>query len=293
MVVFNDDVFPLVPFHILAVDFGPGVFGLPEGADIKIIVQNPLHRDDGPGSLGFPAGGFPCRFLAHLFRHPGRWNPLLRQIVGDFLVTPALIVVQVKNLPHDLRFRGDNFKFLLLVDDIAVGCGTKPFPVRLPPPDDVFHLLAGVGDRHFVDEKLKLNFQPVVIVGKVNVVSNGDDAHPSVPQILQFHQPPGISPGKSGKILHNQNVILMPDQPLSHGLVALPLLKGIAGTVPILIKGQAAAQESAVHKVPDDGFLIFNGHIVPVQLLVHRDPAVSGNVIGFGHGYSPLRYFSV
>ena len=79
----------------------------------------------------------------------------------------------------------------------------------------------------------------------------------------------------------------MPDQPLSHGLVALPLLKGIAGTVPILIKGQAASRKSAVHKVPDDGFLVFNGHIVPVQLLVHGDAAVAGNVKGFGHNKPP------
>ena len=38
VVVLNDDMLILVPFHILAVDLGPGVFGLAEGADIKIIV---------------------------------------------------------------------------------------------------------------------------------------------------------------------------------------------------------------------------------------------------------------
>ena len=38
VVVLNDDVLLLVPFHILAVDLGTGVFGLPESADIKIIV---------------------------------------------------------------------------------------------------------------------------------------------------------------------------------------------------------------------------------------------------------------
>ena len=293
VVVLNDDVFLLVPFHILAVDLGTGVLGLTESADIKIVVQNPLHRDDGPGGFGFPAGGFPRRLLAHLLRHPGSWNALLCQVVGDFLVAPALVVVQVKNLPDDLRFRGDDLKFFLLVDDIAVGGGAQPFPVGLPPPDDVLHLLAGVGDRHFVDEELKLDFQPVVIVGEVDVVPNGNDANACIPQILQFHQPPGISPGKSGKILHHQNVILMPDQPLSHGLVALPLLKGIAGTVPILIKGQAASRKTAVHKVPDDGLLVFNGNVIPVQLLIYRDAAVAGNVKGFGHVYSPLRYFSV
>ena len=293
VVVLNDDMLLLVPFHILAVDLGSGVFGLAESADIKIVIQNSLHRDDGPSGFRLSAGGFPRRLLAHLLRHPWRWNALLRQVVGNFLVAPALVVVQVKNLPDDFRFCRDDLKFFLPVDDIAVGGGAKPFPVGLPPPDDVFHLLAGVGDRHFVDEKLKLDFQPVVIVGKVDVVPNGNDANACIPQILQFHQPPGISPGESGKILHHQNVILMPDQPLSHGLVTLPLFKSIAGTVPILIKGQAASRKTAVHKIPDDGLLVFNGNVIPVQFLVYGDAAVAGNVKGFGHGYSPLRYFSV
>ena len=38
VVVLNDDMLLLVPFYILAVDFDPGVFGLAESADIKIVV---------------------------------------------------------------------------------------------------------------------------------------------------------------------------------------------------------------------------------------------------------------
>ena len=38
VVILNDDVFLLVSLHILAVDLGPGVLGLPESADIKIVV---------------------------------------------------------------------------------------------------------------------------------------------------------------------------------------------------------------------------------------------------------------
>ena len=38
VVVFDDDVLVLVPLHILAVDLPPGVFGLPEGANVEIIV---------------------------------------------------------------------------------------------------------------------------------------------------------------------------------------------------------------------------------------------------------------
>ena len=84
----------------------------------------------------------------------------------------------------------------------------------------------------------------------------------------------------------------MPDQALSHGLVALPLFKGIAGTVPILIKGQAASRKTAVHKVPDDGLLVFNGNVIPVQLLIYGDAAVAGNVKGFSHGLFPFWMYS-
>ncbi len=41
----------------------------------------------------------------------------------------------------------------------------EPLTVRLPPFDDVSHLAGGVRNGHFVDEKLELNFQPVVVIG--------------------------------------------------------------------------------------------------------------------------------
>ena len=56
MVVFNNNVFQLIPLNILTVDFGTGVLALPERADVKIIVQNTLQsffavrRDSSPSA---------------------------------------------------------------------------------------------------------------------------------------------------------------------------------------------------------------------------------------------------
>ena len=203
-----------------------------------------------------------------------------------------MVVVKVKNPPHNFRFCGDDLKLLLLIDKVAIGRGAEPLPVRLPPPDDIFHLLAGVGDGHLVDEELELNFQPVVVVGKVDVVPNGDNPHPGVPQILQLHQSPTVPPGKPGKILHHQNVILMAHQPPAHGLIALPLLKGVAGAIPILIKGQRAPRKSLVYIIFDDSLLVLNGYIVPIQFVVHRNAAVTRNIKMLNHGAPPIQIIS-
>jgi len=84
-------------------------------------------------------------------------------------------------------------------EQLAEGPAQSPRAVCLTATDDGLYLLAGVRHRHFVDKKLKLNFQPVIVVWKVNVVSDGDDTHAGVPQILQFHQPAGIAAGGTGK----------------------------------------------------------------------------------------------
>ena len=83
------------------------------------------------------------------------------------------------------------------------------------------HLLAGVGDRHLVDEKLELDLQPVIVVGEVNVISDGDDPNPCVPQILQLHQTLAVAPGKTGEILDNEDVVAVGHEPPPHSLVAL------------------------------------------------------------------------
>ena len=115
------------------------------------------------------------------------------------MVAPARVVVELKNLPHNLRFRGHYFKFLPLVHNIALGRGADPIAVRLPPLDDIAHLFAGVGDGHFVDEELETDrFDRIYCIhkrkvwgvpdmeeaGTITVISNKQEITLDVNQIL-------------------------------------------------------------------------------------------------------------
>ena len=208
-------------------------------------------------------------------------------MVGDFLVTPA-VDVELKNAADDFGLRGHDLELLPLVDDVPVGGGADPFAILLAAFDDGLYLFAGIGDGHLVDEKLELNFQPVVVVGEIDAVPDGDDADPSVPQVLQLYQPPGVAAGEAGEILDDEDVFLVVHQLPAHGLVALPLFEGVAGLVPVLVEGEGGVREFLPDKVRDDGFLIFDGGVVPVQLLVHGDAAVAGNIEFFNHWSHPL-----
>jgi len=86
----------------------------------------------------------------------------------------------------------------------------------------------------------------------------------------------------------------MGHQLFPHGLVALPLLKGVAGAVPVLVEGKVAAGKFLLHKVLDDGLLVFDGDVFLIQLIVHRDAGVPGNIKGFNHGLPPpFKYRSI
>ena len=79
----------------------------------------------------------------------------------------------------------------------------------------------------------------------------------------------------------------------AHLLIAFALLKGVAGAVAVLEKGEAAAGKLRFYKVLDDGFLVLDGDVVTVELVIDGNTGVARYVEGFGHGYSPLRYRSV
>src|SRR5699024_7162742 len=130
----------------------------------------------------------------------GGGDALVGEVIGDLLIPPALLVVEAEDGAHHVRLGGDDLELLPFVHDVAAGGGADPFSVRLPPFDDVLYLFAGVGDRHLVDEELELDLQPVVVIGKIDVVPNGDDPHPGVPKILQLHQPPAVAPGEAGEV---------------------------------------------------------------------------------------------
>ncbi len=294
VVVFDDDLLVLVPEDVLAVDLLPGVLPLAQGADVEVVVQDALHRHNGPVPLDRPIVLLSGGLLPVPLCHAGGWDALVGEVVGDFLVAPALLVIEAKDGADDIRFGGDDLKLLPLVDDVAVGRGADPFSVGLPPLDDIAYLFAGVGDGHLVDEELELDLQPVVVVGEVDTVPDGDDPHPGVPQVLQFHQPPAVAPGETGEVLDDENVVLAGHQFFPHGLVALPLLEGVAGAVPVLVEGKGAAGKFLLYKILDDGLLVFNGDVFLIQLIVHRDTGVSGNIKGLDHGLPPpFKYRSI
>ena len=206
-------------------------------------------------------------------------------MVGDLLAAPA-VQVELEDFLDDLRLSGNHLELLLFGYDVAVGGGTDPFAVRPAALDDRFYFLAGVGNGHFVDEELKLDFQPVVVVWEVAAVPDGDNTDPGVPQVLQLHQPPAVVVGEPGEVLGDED--MMPHQFPPYGLVALPLLEDVAGTVPVLIEGQGAVQEPLGHKIGNNGFLVLNGGAIPVRLLVCRDAAVASDVISFNHKNDPF-----
>lgn len=286
VVVLQDDVIQLVPAHILAVDLLSGVLPLAEGADVEVVVDDALDRHDGPLWPDAPLVLLARRLLPLPLGHPGGGDALVGEVVGDFFIPPA-VDVQLENLPDDLRLGGDDLELLPGIDDVAVGGGAQPFAVLLAAPDHRLYLFAGVGDGHLVDEELELDFQPVVIVGEVDVVPDGDDADARVPQVLQLHQPPAVAAGEAREVLDDEDVLLMAHQFPAHFLIAGPLVEGVARLVPVLVKGQGAVGKLLLDEVHDDGLLVLNGGVVPVQLLVHRDAAVAGNIEFFNHRSHP------
>ena len=93
VVILNDNMLAVVSLDLFSVDFGAGILGLPQRADIKIIIQDALHGDDGPVGLDPPLAGLALLLLTHLLGHAGGGDALVGEIVGNFLVAPAVVVV--------------------------------------------------------------------------------------------------------------------------------------------------------------------------------------------------------
>ena len=258
MVVFDDHLFSVIPLDVLAVDFGAGRLALAEGANVEVVVEDALDGDDRPGVFDLPFILRPFRFFAELLRHAGGRDALGGEVVGDLFVAPAVVVVEAEDAADDVRLGGDDLELLLFVDDVAVGGGADPLAVQLAAFDDVPDLFGGVGDRHLVDQELELDFQPVVVVREVDVVADRDDPGPGVPQVLQLDQAAAVAAGEAGEVFDNQDVVLMVHQAPAHLLVALPLLEGVAGAVPVFVEGEAAAGEVLADVVGNDGFLVFD-----------------------------------
>ena len=186
-------------------------------------------------------------------------------------------------MPDGLGLRGDDLELLVLGDEIAVGRGADPLAVVLPPLHNAAHLAGGVRDGHFVHKELELDFQPVVVIGKVYAVADGDNAHARVAQVFQLHEAARISAGEAGKVLDDEDVVFVPHQPPAHLLIALALLKRVAGAVAVFKKRQRAAGEVGLYIIFDDGLLVFDGDVLLLLLIIHGNAGIARDVKCFGH----------
>ena len=139
---------------------------------------------------------------------------------------------------------------------------------------------------------MELYRQPVIVVREVDPVADGNDAYAVVAQVLELYQSAAVSSRESGEVLNDQDIELVVDKALSHLLIALALLEGVARAVAIFIEGQRAAGEPLLHIFLDDRLLVFDRGVVAVKLLVDRNTAVAGDVKSFYQSIHLLRLIS-
>ena len=86
---------------------------------------------------------------------------------------PPSIMIQPEPTSNHLRLcrLHLNGHRLGIADHIAVRHGTDPTAFFLPPCNNTFHLFAGIGNGHLVDQKTELNGGPVVIGRVVDAVT--------------------------------------------------------------------------------------------------------------------------
>ena len=82
----------LVQSLILAIDLGSGILFLPQRPYIKIVAENAGDGDNGPFGFRFELGmltlGFsPCNLIG-----PWSWDALIRQVIGNPLISPTAVV---------------------------------------------------------------------------------------------------------------------------------------------------------------------------------------------------------
>lgn len=73
----------------------------------------------------------------------------------------------------------------------------------------------------------------------------------------------------------------MGDQALAHLLIPLALLEGVPAPVAVLEHRERAPRKPLRDELLNDRLLVLNRGVVPILLLVNRDPAVPGNVEAF------------
>ena len=278
VVVLKDPVFGFVLFDIRTVDGLAGVLALPERTNIEIVIEDALHGDDTPCVAGLELGVLALRLFPCDLIHARRGDVLIGQPVCNAFIAPAG-VVEFKHFPHDLCRRPVHLKRhrLGVRDAVAVGNRADPLAVRLPALDDAAHLFGGVRDGHLVHEKVYLNTEPIVVGGVVNAVTDGDDAYSRVAERFKLHKTVAVAAGKTRQIFDNENVILVRQHLGAHDLVLLALREGVAGAVTVNVQIKRTAGEILPDIVLNDGFLIFDGSVVPVFLEVNGNSRVAAD----------------
>ena len=83
-------------------------------------------------------------------------------------------------------------------------------------------------------------------------------------------------------------------QPPAHLLIALALLKRVAGTVAVFKKRQRAAGKVGSHIVLDDGLLVLDGDVLLLLLIIHGNTGIARDVKAFDQfGSPPFKYFGI
>ena len=79
----------------------------------------------------------------------------------------------------------------------------------------------------------------------------------------------------------------MADKFFPHCLIAFALFKSIAGTVTVFVKSKGASGKAVFDVICDYCFLVFDGYVVPIQLVIYGYAAVAGYVEAVFHWESP------
>ena len=257
MVVFDDDLLHLVAQDVPAVYLGAGVLALAQRTDVEVVVEYALDGGDAPRALDAAAVVLAFGDLALALGHARRGYALVGEGVGDLLVAPAVDVEPV-DAADDLGLDGYDLELLFLVHDVTVGRGANPLAVLLAAADDALDLLARVGDGHLIYEELELYLEPVVVVGEVDGVADGDDARACVAQVLKLDKAAAVAAREAGEVLDDEDVEPVGQQLAAHGLIALALLKGVARAVAVLVEYELRAGELMLDEVGDDGLLVLD-----------------------------------
>jgi hypothetical protein len=88
----ENNVFIFRHFFVIAVDFLAFIFTLPKCSDIKVVFKHIRYCDMAPIFTGFDSALLPLSLFAKSYSHARGDDVPIRQVIGDFLVTPTAVI---------------------------------------------------------------------------------------------------------------------------------------------------------------------------------------------------------